>query len=147
MPSRSQMPRQSRLPKFPFPMRNMMQFAARLRKEPPMTLPPQSMPWAIPCISRMTPIRSPSYGMTPCSFCPPAWYIPSIGQSAKNSSSSCFGQTAAMLTIPSFFPLTRTRQIKTCGMYWPMDSWLKRINSSFPRYCNLAGATVRSPTG
>ena len=29
--------------------------------------------------------------------------------------------TAAMLTIPSFFPLTRTRQIRTCGMYWPMD--------------------------
>ena len=47
-------------------------------------------------------------------------YIPSTGQSAKNSSSSCFGQTAAMLTIPSFFPLTRTRQIRICGMYWPM---------------------------
>ena len=49
--------------------------------------------------------------------------------------------------IPSFFPLTRTRQIKTCGMYWPMDSWMKRINSSFPLCCNPAGATVRSPTG
>ena len=47
--------------------------------------------------------------------------IPSTGQSAKNSSSSCFGQTAAMLTIPSFFLLTRTRQNKTCGMYWLMD--------------------------
>jgi hypothetical protein len=23
--------------------------------------------------------------------------------------------------IPSFFPLTRTRQIRICGMYWPMD--------------------------
>ena len=31
------MPRQSRLPKFPFPMRNMTQFAAQFRKEPPMT--------------------------------------------------------------------------------------------------------------
>ena len=52
---------------------------------------------------------------------PPGWYIPSTGQSAKNSLSSCFGQTAAMLTIPSFFLLTRTRQIRTCGMYWLMD--------------------------
>mgnify|MGYP000485404918 CR=1 FL=1 len=42
------------------PMRNMMQFAAQLRKEPPMTLPPRFMPWVIPCISRMTLIRSPS---------------------------------------------------------------------------------------
>ena len=109
------------IPKLLFPMRNMMQFAAQLRKEHPMTLLPRSMPWAIPCISRMTPIRSPSCGRTPYSFCPPGWYIPSTGQSAKNSSSSCFGQTAAMLTIPSFFPLTRTRQIRTCGMYWPMD--------------------------
>ncbi len=34
--------RQSRLPKFPFPMRNMTQFAAQFRKEPPpMTLPPR----------------------------------------------------------------------------------------------------------
>ena len=57
---------------------------------------------------------------TSYSFCPPGWYIPSTGQSAKNSSSSCFGQTAAMLTIPSFFLLTRTRQIRTCGMYWLM---------------------------
>ncbi len=47
--------------------------------------------------------------------------LQSTGQSAKNSSSSCFGQTAAMLTIPSFFPLTRTRQIRICGMYWSMD--------------------------
>ena len=39
----------------------------------------------------------------------------------RQSSSSCFGQIAAMLTIPSFFPLTRTRQIRTCGMYWSMD--------------------------
>ena len=46
---------------------------------------------------------------------------PSTGQSAKNSSSSCFGQIAAMLTIPNFFLLTRTRQIRTCGMYWLMD--------------------------
>ena len=30
---------------------NMMQFAARLREEPPMILPPRFMPWAIPCIS------------------------------------------------------------------------------------------------
>ena len=66
-------------------------------------------------------IRSPSCVRTPYSFCPPGWYIPSTGQSAKNSSSSCFGQTAAMLTIPSFFLLTRTRQIRTCGMYWLMD--------------------------
>ena len=52
---------------------------------------------------------------------PTGMVYPIYRQSAKNSSSSCFGQTAAMLTIPSFFPLTRTRQIKTCGMYCPMD--------------------------
>ena len=32
----------------------------------------------------------------------------------------CVGQIG-MLTIPSFFLLTRTRQIRTCGMYWLMD--------------------------
>ena len=62
---------------------------------------------------QITELRDDTY-----SFCPPVWYIPSTGQSVKNSSSSCFGQTAAMLTIPSFFPLTRTRQIRTCGMYY-----------------------------
>ena len=52
---------------------------------------------------------------------PTGMVYPIYRESAKNSSSSCFGQTAAMLTIPSFFPLTRTRQNKTCGMYWLMD--------------------------
>ena len=32
--------------------------------------------------------------------------FPSTVQNTKNSLNSCFGQTAAMLTIPSFFPLT-----------------------------------------
>ena len=51
-------------------------------------------------LSRMTPIRSPSCGRTPYSFCPPGWYIPSTGQSAKNSSSSCFGQKMCIRDSP-----------------------------------------------
>ena len=52
---------------------------------------------------------------------PPVWCIPSTVQNTKNSLNSCFVQIAAMLTIPSFFPLTRTKPIRTCGMYWLMD--------------------------
>ena len=44
MQSRLQLLRQNRLPRFPFPMRNMTPFAALFRKEPPMTLLPRSMP-------------------------------------------------------------------------------------------------------
>ena len=51
---------------------------------------------------------------------PTGWYIPSTGQSAKNSSSSCFGQTAAMLTIPSFFLLTGQGRTRLAGC---IGSW------------------------
>ncbi len=60
------------------------------------TVPPYAM-WGILSIWMTALTRSPSCGMTPCSFCPPAWYIPSTGQSVRNSLSSFFGQIAATL--------------------------------------------------
>ncbi len=124
--SRLQLPRQNRLPMFPFPMRNMMQVRRPILQRT--SYDPAAPVYAV---GDTVYIEDDAYQITELrddtvQLLPPAWYIPFIGQSAKNSSSSCFGQTAAMLTIPSFFPLTRTRQIKTCGMYWPMDSWMKR---------------------